>query len=410
MAVRQDYIDILFDIPGFKVAMVNVHRFEGEEKPELWVVLSRREQRYQCRCGREFTSYYDCCQRSVRDLAYGPYKKCLLFFTQVRVECPDCGVVTEHLDWVLPRVEYSKRLAAEVALSCQEIRSIKAVAGQYGLHEKTVKAIDKASLEERLPDPSEARPKVLAVDEFAVRRRYRFATTVIDFETKQIPYIGQDRTKQSLAAFYQALGPEKCSEIEAVAMDMWGPYEQATREYCPNARIVYDPFHVIAAYGKDVVDRVRMEELLKAGNEMKAVIKGSRYLLLKDAENLDAGRGEPARLTELLRLNRNLLKVYLLKDDLKQVWKFEDEALASKWLSSWLRRAVRSRIGPLVRFAKKLERHLKGLLSHCRYPIHTSFIEGVNNKIKVIKRIAFGFRDLEYFFLKIRGAFHATHC
>lgn len=408
MAVRQDYIDILFQIPGFSVSMVSVHHFEGEQEPELWVVLNRRERRYKCACGREFQSYYDCQQRSVRDLAYGPYKRSYLFFTQVRVDCPDCGVVTERLDWVLPRVEYSKRLAAVVALACQEIRAIKKVAEQFGLHEKTVKAIDKAALEERLPETYEASPTVIAVDEFSIRRRHRYATTVIDFKSKQIPYIGLDRDKESLSAFYQALGPEKCEKIEAVAMDMWRPYEEATREYCPNAAIVYDPFHVIAAYGREVLDKVRVQEFMKARGASREAIKGSRYLLLKNASNLDAGRGEHVRLAELLRLNKRLLKVYLLKDDLKQVWRYRSEAWSRKWFMSWHSRAVRSRIEPLVRFARRLKEHLPGLLSHCRYPIHTSFIEGVNNKIKVIKRIAFGFRDMEYFFLKIRGAFNAA--
>jgi len=411
MAVRQDYIDILFDIPGFMVTMVNVHYFEGEQKPELWVVLSRRERRYRCRCGREFTSYYDCCQRSVRDLAYGPYKKSLLFFTQVRVDCPDCGVVTEDLDWVLPRVEYSKRLAAEVALSCREIRSIKAVAEQFGLHEKTVKKIDQAALEAELPDPSQASPRLLGVDEFSIRRRHHYGTTVFDFERQEVPYVAKDRTKESLAGFYQVLGPEKCNQIEAVAMDMWRPYEEATREYCPHAEIVYDPFHLIAAYGREVIDKVRVQERWKAYGRLLEVIKGSRYLLLKNRKNLDPEHDEPARLADLLRLNRRLNTVYILKDDLKQLWFYKSEAWARKWFEGWHRRALRSRIEPLKNFARQLKNHLAGILAHCRYPIHTSFIEGINNKIKVIKRVAFGFRDLKYFFLKIRGAFRpeVTH-
>jgi len=409
MAVRQDYIDIMVNIPGFSVRRVSIHNHEDDL--DLMIELARKESKYRCRCGNEFTSYYDCDERFVRDLSYGVFKRSYLIFYQVRVDCPDCGVVTESLDWTLPRVEYSKRLAASVALACQEIRSIKAVAKQYGLHEKTVKAIDKAALEERLPDPSEAAPTVIGVDEFSIRRRHRYATTVIDFKSKEIPYIGLDRTKESLAGFYDALGPGKCENIEAVAMDMWKPYEEATREYCPNAAIVYDPFHVIAAYGREVVDRVRVQEFRKARGERKEAIKGSRYLLLKNASNLDVGRGEHVRLADLLRLNRRLLKVYILKDDLKQVWKYRSEAWSRKWIMDWYRRAVRSRIEPLKRFAKKLKGHMPGLLSHCRYPIHTSFIEGVNNKIKVIKRIAFGFRDMEYFFLKIRGAFgaKATH-
>jgi len=410
MAVKQEYIDILVNIPGFMVSMVQVHHFE-DEGTCLFITLFRKERKYRCRCGREFTSYYDCKGRSVRDLPYGPYKHSCLSFTQMRVDCPECGVVTESLDWVLPRVEYSKRLATAVALSCQEIRSIKAVAEQYGLHEKTVKKIDQAALEEELPDPSEASPKVIGVDEFSIRRRHHYGTTVFDFEKEEIPYVAKDRTKESLSGFYQTLGPEKCKRIEAVAMDMWRPYEEATREHCPNAEIVYDPFHLIAAYAREVIDKVRVQERWKAYGKLLDVIKGSRYLLLKNRENLDPKYDEPARLADLLRLNRRLNTVYILKDDLKQLWFYKSEAWARKWFEGWYRRAIRSRIEPLKNFARRLKDHLPGILAHCRYPIHTSFIEGVNNKIKVIKRIAFGFRDLKYFFLKIRGAFRpeVTH-
>jgi len=369
------------------------------------IELERTEAQYTCPCGRAFTRYYDYSTRCIRDLSYGVFKRSYLVFAQVRVDCPACGVVTESLPWVLPRVEYSKRLAAEVALACQEIRSLKAVAQQYGLHEKTVKQIDKDALVARLPDPAEAEPTIMGVDEFSIRRRHHYATTVLDYETKQIPYIAQDRTTESLAGFYKALGPEKCQQITAVAMDMWPAYEKATRQYCPQAQIVYDPFHIIASYGRDVVDTVRRQEYRNAQDEHKTALKGSRYLLLKNANHLDPEREEPVRLAELLRLNQRLATVYLLKDDLKEIWRYKRPSWAYKWFQHWYERAIESRIPPLMAFAKKLKKHLPGLLAHCFYPYHTGIIEGVNNKIKVIKRIAFGFRDMEYFFLKIRGAF-----
>lgn len=409
MAVKKDYIEIMVNIQGFSVGRVSTHKHE--DGVALMIELVRKQERYRCRCGNEFTSYYDCDERCVRDLSYGVFARSYLSFYQVRVECPDCGVLTEDLDWVGPRVEYSMRLAALVALACQEIRSIKAVAKQFGLDEKTVKKIDKSALEEELPDPSEASPKILCVDEFSIRRRHRYATTVVDFEKKSVPYLAKDRTKESLAGFYQALGKDKCAAIEAVAMDMWKPYEAATREHCPNAVIVYDPFHLIAAYGREVIDKVRVEETAKARGRALEVIKGSRYLLLKNRSNLDREHDEPARLADLLSINRRLNKVYVLKDDLKQLWFYKSEAWARKWFEHWYHRAIRSRIEPLKKFAQRLKEHLPGIMAHCRYPIHTSFIEGINNKIKVIKRVAYGFTDLDYFFLKIRGAFRqeVTH-
>jgi len=404
MAVKQEYIDIFVNIPGFSVGMVGTIGEEGDKT--LMIELKRKESMYQCRCGREFTARYDSRERCVRDLPYGPWKISCLVFWQARVDCPACGVVTEHLDWVGPRVEYTRRLAGGVALCCREARSIKSVAQQFGLHVHTVKKMDKEALERELPDPSEAEPRLLGVDEFSIRKHHHYATTVVDLEKMEVPYVAEHRLKESLAGFYRALGPEKCGRIEAVAMDMWKPYEEATREHCPNAEIVYDPFHLIAAYGRDVIDKVRVQETRKAHGRQLEVIKGSRYLLLKNFSNLAWEKGEPVRLSELLRLNSRLNTVYVLKDDLKQLWRYRRPGWVLKWFEEWRWRAMHSRIEALKQFARKLTDHLPGILAHCKYPIHTGFLEGVNNKIKVIKRVAFGFHDLEYFFLKIRGAFH----
>jgi transposase len=271
-------------------------------------------------------------------------------FWQVRVECPDCGVVTEKLDWLERRANYTKRLAACVALSCREIRSLKSVAEQYGLHPHTVKEIDKAALETELPDAGDSDPSVIGVDEFSIRKGHHYGTVVADYEDKSVLQVAEGRTKESLSSFYQLLGPEKCMNIEAVAMDMWPAYEEATREHCPNAKIVYDPFHLISAYGREVVDVVRSQEAKKAEGLDGFFIKGSRYLLLKNSVNLDPSRNEPARLSELLKLNKKLNTVYTLKDDLKQLWLYRSESWAHKWFDGWYKRAMRSGIEPLKRF------------------------------------------------------------
>ena len=404
MAVKQEYIDLMVNIPGFSVGLAGTcDEWDGEKG--LMIELIRKERRYFCRCGREFETCYDGRERSVRDLSFGIWKRSYLVFWQVRVNCSDCGIVTESLEWVAPRVGYTKRLAAAVAFSCREIRSLTSVAKQYDLHRHTVKAMDKAALEDELPQVGECSPKHIGVDEFSIRRHHSYATVVADLKDRSVLYVGVDRTKESLSFFYQTLGHEKCERIEAVATDMWPAYREATREHCPNAVIVYDPFHIIASYGREVVDKVRAQERKRATGLELEYIKGSRYLLLKNRNNLSPSRDEPARLSELLRLNRHLNTVYTLKDDLKQFWRYRSEAWARKWFDAWYGRAIRSRIEPLKRFAKKLKKHLDGILAYCRHPIHTGFIEGINNKIKVIKRVAFGFGDLDYFFLKIRGAF-----
>jgi len=188
-------------------------------------------------------------------------------------------------------------------------------------------------------------------------------------------------------------------------MDMNGGYEQEARRQCPHVEIVFDLFHIAANYSRQVVDRVRLDEADRLGKnkEGRRLIKGSRWLLLRNRQNL--APGQEVRLQELLAANHALATVYILKDDLKQVWRHTTHADALSFWQAWHRRAMESGIRPLRDFAHHLEGRLQGILSHCRWPFHTSLLEGINNKIKVIKRMAYGYRDDAYFFLKIRAAF-----
>lgn len=170
----------------------------------------------------------------------------------------------------------------------------------------------------------------------------------------------------------------------------------------PHAEVVFDLFHVVAKYGREVIDRVRVDEAnrLKGDKPSLHVVKSSRWLLLRNAENVPPK--DRVRLRDLLNANKALMTVYLLRDEL---WDFRSRGHASRHWNQWYGHAIRSRIEPLRRFAKKLKPYLHGIPSHCAYPLHTSLLEGINNKIKVLKRMAYGFRDDDYFFLKIRAAF-----
>ncbi|MBU4174525.1 MAG: hypothetical protein KKB90_04040 [Actinobacteria bacterium] len=169
--VKQEYIDQLVGVQGYIV--VALHFGEGKKSgdKELVIEIERVEDRCRCRCGREFDTYYDKSLRMVRDLPYGPYKRSWLCFMQARVDCPECGVVTEQLSFRDPWATHTKRLAAEVALSCREVRSIKAIAEQYSLNWKTVKEIDKKALIQELPSPADTPARLLAVDEFSIKKR-----------------------------------------------------------------------------------------------------------------------------------------------------------------------------------------------------------------------------------------------
>jgi len=187
-------------------------------------------------------------------------------------------------------------------------------------------------------------------------------------------------------------------------MDMNGAYEAEVKQRCPQAQIVYDQFHVVAKYAHEVIESVRSQEVAREHSRReREILSGSRWLLLRNGPNLK--RHDRVRLRELLRANHRLATVYVLKDDLKTLWQYRLPSYALQFWRKWYARAIRSRIKPLQRFARQLGEKIDGILAHCRFPLHTSLLEGMNNKIKVLKRMAYGFHDDAYFFLKIRAAF-----
>lgn len=256
--------------------------------------------------------------------------------------------------------------------------------------------------------------RVIAIDEFAIQRGHRYATVVVEPTAKRVLWVGRGRGREALRAFFTLLGPEGCQRLEAVVMDMSTAYFEEVRAQCPTVTIVYDLFHVVATYGREVIDRVRMDETNRIARAQgpndrqtrarRRVIKGTRWLLLRNRENVTRP-ADRVRLRELLAANRALFTVYVLKDDLKELWRYRYPAAARRFWQAWYRRALASRLPALKHFAKNLAVRIDGVIAHCRYPLHTGLLEGINNKIKVMKRMAYGFRDDAYFFLKIRAAF-----
>jgi len=226
---------------------------------------------------------------------------------------------------------------------------------------------------------------------------------IVEPTRKRVLWIGRGHGREDIRPFFEQLGPERCARLKAAVMDMNTGYQLEVRHHCPNAAIVFDLFHVVAKYGREVIDRVRVDRAneLRADRPRRRIVKGAR--LLKNRDSLRPG--EDVELDELLAANHSLFVVYVLRDALKDLWAQRQPELAAKAWASWYRKALRSGIEPLRRFAQALRLYLPGILAHCRYPLGTNLIEGINNKIKVIKRMAYGFRDDAYFFLKIRAAF-----
>jgi transposase len=354
-------------------------------------------------CGQFVDEVHDYVWRNVRDLPLLGAKTILVVHRR-RVACPDCGPRLEALAWLDPYARVTRRLADSVARLCS-VLPIKHVAEHFCLGWHQVKEIDKHALRGRLLPIDLRGVDVIAMDEFSLRKGYKYATVIACARTRRVLYVGHGRGRESVRPFFELLGPDGCAQLKACATDLNAPYHVELAKHAPQAKVIADPFHVLQNFGRYVIDRVRVDiaNKLRADKTARRVVKGSRWLLLKQRDSLrDAER---VRLDELLAANTDLMTVYVLREDLRELWRLRNERLARRHLADWLTRAAESGIPPLARFASNLAKHTEALVAYSHFPLGTNFLEGMNNKIKVIKRMAYGFRDHEYFFLKIHAAF-----
>jgi transposase len=316
-----------------------------------------------------------------------------------RFYCRRCGRIRyENLVIAERKKHYTHSLENYVMDLCSRM-TIRDVAEHLGLNWRTVKEIDRKRLKRNLPREKDLRKlRFLGVDEVSVRRGHRYLTTVVDLETGRVVYVGEGRRVESLAPFFKRL-KRIGVQLKAVALDMWKPYAKAIRLSYRRLPLVYDVFHILADYSR-ILNEIRVDEAQKLeGHPDFSFIKGSRYLLLKGQEKLTESARD--RLDRLLEINRPLHIAYLLKEQLRRLWKQPNRIQAESFLNDWIRIALSSGVVQLARFARKLRRHAMGILNYFDFPISTAKVEGINNRIKVIKRKAYGYRDLNYFMLKI---------
>lgn len=320
-----------------------------------------------------------------------------------RVDCLTCGRLNEHIEWLAPFARMTQRLVSWIEMLTL-VLPIAHVRQLTGLHWQSIKDVDKRRLERSVGAFVPGDVKRLVMDEFALHKGHRYATVIMDADRKRVLWVGKGNSRESIRSFFEALGAQ-CQQIEAVAMDMNTAFDLEVKLHCPQAEVVYDLFHVVARYGRDVVDRIRVDQAnaLRHDKSARKVVKQSRWLLLRNKENLKAE--QQVHLDELLAANQPLSTVYLLKDALKDIWYAPSVWEGWKRWRAWHRLVMESGLQPLMRFARNLRKYLRGILASARFAMHTSLLEGVNNKIKVIKRMAYGFRDTAYFFLKIKAAF-----
>lgn len=264
----------------------------------------------------------------------------------------------------------------------------------------TVKNIDKEYLQKHYSKPVLKNVEIIAIDEFAFQKGHKYQTVVYDLKAGRVIYVGAGRAEESLERFWKRLR-HSGAKIQAVAMDMWLPYFNAVINNIPEAKIVFDRFHIFKLMNEtlDEIRRALYHEETFLNN--RQVIKGIRWLLLKNEKNLNDEKDERRQLEQALQINKPLAEAYYLKEELGQLWLQNTRDEAEKFLTSWATRAWATTIQELHKFVKTLLGHRTGILNWFDFRISTGPLEGFNNKIKVLKRKAYGYRDMEYFALKI---------
>lgn len=358
-------------------------------------------------CGSDQVRREGQVQRRFRSLPIGSRPTWIALGVQ-RLWCQRCGHTRQaRLGFADERVSYT-RAFERYALELSAHMTIQAVAMHLGVSWDVIKDMQKRRLQQRFRRLGLRGLRRIAIDEISIGKGHNYLTVVLDLDSGAVVFIGQGKGADALDPFWKSLHASR-AKVKAVATDMSPAYTLAVAENLPKAMHVFDRFHVVKLFNDKLSDLRRQMHNHAETVEHKQVIKGTRWLLLKNPENLDDKRNERARLDEALRLNQPLATAYYLKEDLRQLWEQPDKRSAGKFLTEWIARAATSGVAMLKKLANTLQLHRKGLLAWYHHPISTGPLEGTNNKIKTMQRQAYGFRDQQFFRLKIFAIHEATY-
>lgn len=392
--MSQELLYHAFEIDGYDLAGIDCS--EGETA----FTLVPQAKRCRCSaCGSREVIRRGVVPRLIKLVPIGS-QPAFAFLEVPRLECKDCGVIRQlELGFADPKKSYSHAFARHV-LGLAKRMTIQDVALQLRVGWDVVKGIVKKDLQGRFANPSLKDLEYLAIDEICIGKGHRYVTIVLDYASGTIVFVGEGKKGEALTPFWSRLKKAR-AKIKAVAMDMSAAYISAVKNFLPEAQIVFDRFHLVKLLHEKITALRR--ELFRAATDVmqKKVLKGTRWLLLKHPENLDPQRDERARLQEALELNEPLAQAYYLKDSLRQLWDQPSKSAASRFLNNWCVQAMTTGIRYLVDYARLLLRHQFDILNYHDYAMTTGPLEGVNNKIRTMQRQAYGFRDQEFFILKL---------
>lgn len=358
---------------------------------------SRAGSRPRCSVCRRKCSGYDTrrerCWRYVR--LWGV--RVNLHYRPRRVDCPRCGQVMEEMPWSCGKSPLSLQLVVFLA-QLARLLPWQDVSRLTGEQWNTVRAAVRLAVDYGLAHRDTSGIFVVGVDEISRRKGQTYQTNVYDLQGKRLVWTGAGRNQETLMRFFEEWGPERCKHITAICCDMWDPYINIIKKYAPAATLVFDKFHIVQHLCQ-AIDKVRKEEVREKELSNPEVLAGTKYIWLKNPENLtDKQR---IRLGELEKLNLKINRAYLLKEAFKRFWDYSYPACAEKYLDEWCRMAMHSRLKPLQKFVKMVQVHRPNIMTHFRYQITNAVTEGLNRKAKVISTKAYGFRTSETYGLAL---------
>ena len=312
-----------------------------------------------------------------------------LKYRPARVKCPGCGKIrVEDIPWSRGKCRLSTGL---IQLICRWTKLLPwdVVAKTFGVHWNTVASAVREMVAYGLEHREIGDIVCIGIDEISRRKGHVYVTNVYDLDGKRLLWSGEGRSRETLQRFFEELGNALREKVKAVCCDMWQPYIDMIKEHLPNATLVFDKFHIVQHLLK-AVDQVRREEARELRITNPELLKRTRYIWLKNPENLtDKQR---ARLGYLEYLNLRCNRAYLLKEIFREFWEYRSRGWAKRFLTKWFWWATHSRLEPMRDFAWMLRRHQDEILNYFDMRIDNGAVEGMNNKAKVVNHRCYGFR------------------
>lgn len=386
----QKALNRLFSFERYKLC-----DFSVEEK-EVNVFLKKTRKTCDCpKCSERRVKVIEIIPRQIRDLDISG-KKCYIYLETSHIKC-SCGYYgMEKLDFLGKYERRTNRFNQYVADLCKRM-SLKDVAHVARINWKTAKRIDKLELGNLERDLSTIDIKKIGIDEIAYEKGHKYLTVVRDLDLGIVIWVGTARKQATLDFFFSELGKFKCSKITLAVMDMWDPFISSVKKNT-DADIVFDKFHVSKKIN-EALDKIRKFIFAKGDGDLRKTIKKKRFIILKKGKNLS--ENEKETLNGLMKTNEPLYQAYLLKEQALDIFDEENLFEAMTRFATWIKNVAKSGLEQFMSVVKTIKRYFFGIINYFRYRVTNAASEGFNTKITVIKRRAYGFRDLEYFKLKI---------